>query len=198
MIFILGMAFGEDWLGWTIFVFIIAAIITLVIKVLIEYPGLTGLKCVYNEDMEDSKHVDEYDDIRSKHRDNKKKMRYPMLLEQELLIGGTVSETCCDKDKVSKGLVTRKKEKTIPSKKENIETDTVKETKLDENPDEIIIDNEPVEIKKKVSFNMTCEKQAKIKDDKHGKIIAVSENSKHWSCLQFIPGRQDGRVSQSL
>ena len=40
------MAFGEDWLGWTIFGFIIVTIITIIIKVLILYPGLTELKCV--------------------------------------------------------------------------------------------------------------------------------------------------------
>ena len=38
------MAFGEDWLGWTIFGFIIVTIITIIIKVLILYPGLTELK----------------------------------------------------------------------------------------------------------------------------------------------------------
>ena len=42
---------GEDWLGWTIFVFIIVSIITIVIKVFIEYPGLTGLQCVYKDDL---------------------------------------------------------------------------------------------------------------------------------------------------
>ena len=47
--------YGEDWLGWIIFVFNIAAIITSIIKVLIEYPGLTGLKCVYNGELEDCK-----------------------------------------------------------------------------------------------------------------------------------------------
>ena len=83
------MAFGEDWLGWTIFVFIIAAIITLVIKLIIEYPGLTGLKCVYNEDLEDCKHVDEYHNVKSLHRDKKKKMRYTILPEQELILEGT-------------------------------------------------------------------------------------------------------------
>jgi hypothetical protein len=41
-----GTPFGEDWLGWTIFVFIIVTIIIIVIKVLILYPGLTELKCV--------------------------------------------------------------------------------------------------------------------------------------------------------
>jgi hypothetical protein len=77
------------------------------------------LKCVYNEDLEDSKHVDE-DDDEGIHRDSKKNTRYTIVPEQELL-GGTVngsrcdlSETCCDKDKVAKDLVTRKKVKTIP------------------------------------------------------------------------------------
>ena len=43
------MSFGEDWFGWTLFVFIIVTIIFIVIKVFIEYPGLTELKCVYKE-----------------------------------------------------------------------------------------------------------------------------------------------------
>ena len=47
------MSFGEDWLGWTIFIFIIVTIITILIKVFIEYPGLTGLKCVYTDELED-------------------------------------------------------------------------------------------------------------------------------------------------
>ena len=43
------MAFGLDWLGWTIFVFIVVTIIIIVIKILIEYPGLAELKCVYKD-----------------------------------------------------------------------------------------------------------------------------------------------------
>ena len=43
------MSFGEDWFGWTLSVFIIVTIIFIVIKVFIEYPGLTELKCVYKE-----------------------------------------------------------------------------------------------------------------------------------------------------
>ena len=48
------MAFGEDWFGWTIFIFIICSIIFITIKIIIEYPGLLKLKCVYlkNEDEE--------------------------------------------------------------------------------------------------------------------------------------------------
>ena len=48
------MAFGEDWFGWTIFLFIICSIIFITIKIIIEYPGLLKLKCVYlkNEDEE--------------------------------------------------------------------------------------------------------------------------------------------------
>jgi hypothetical protein len=205
------MAIGEDWLGWTIFVFIIAAIIISIIKVFIEYPGLTGLKCVYNEDLEDSKHVVEDDDVKSIHRDKKKMMRYKMRPEQELLEGTEngrrydLSRTCCDKDKVSKNIVTIKKEKTIPdtipSKIENVkpDSDSVKVEKFDENPDEIrvIIENESVQLKKKVSFNMTCEKQAKITDDKQGKIASSENSKKHWSSLQFIPRRQDGSSRQS-
>ena len=124
-----------------------------------------------------------------------------MLPEQELLEGtengrrGDLPRTCPDKDKVAKNLVTKEKEKTIPAtipiKLENFEPDIypVKETKLDKNHDEInvIFENETVQPKKKVSFNITCEKQAKNADDKKGKIIITNENSKHWSCLQFIP-----------
>ena len=44
------MAFGEDWLGWIIFLFIVVSIIVIGIKILIEYPGITALKCVYNDE----------------------------------------------------------------------------------------------------------------------------------------------------
>ena len=155
--------------------------------------------------------MEEDDDVKSIHRDNMKKKRYEILPEQELLEGTEngqrydLTRTCCDKDKVAKIIVTIKKEKTIPdtipSKIENVkpDSDSVKVEKFDENPDEIrvIIENESVQLKKKVSFNMTCEKQAKITNDKQGK-IAKSENCKHWSCLQFNPIRQDGISSQSL
>ena len=43
------MAFGEDWFGWTVLMFIIVVIITIIIKLLIEYPGLAELKCVYKD-----------------------------------------------------------------------------------------------------------------------------------------------------
>ena len=49
------MSLGEDWLDWTIFVFIIVTIIIIVMKVFIEYPGLTELKCVYKGSIEDIK-----------------------------------------------------------------------------------------------------------------------------------------------
>ena len=64
------MAFGEDWLGWTIFVFIIVTIIIIVIKMLIEYPGLTELKCVYKDkdsaDNDDLESIGEYYQEREK------------------------------------------------------------------------------------------------------------------------------------
>ena len=58
------MAFGEDWLGWTTFVFIIVTLIIIVIKMLIEYPGLAELKCVYKDkdsaDNDDLESIGEY------------------------------------------------------------------------------------------------------------------------------------------
>ena len=64
------MAFGEDWLGWTIFVFIIVTIIIIVIKMLIEYPGLTELKCVYKD--KDSADNDDLESIGEYYQERKK------------------------------------------------------------------------------------------------------------------------------
>ena len=64
------MAFGEDWLGWTIFVFIIVTIIIIVIKMLIEYPGLTELKCVYKD--KDSADNDDLESIGEYYQEKKK------------------------------------------------------------------------------------------------------------------------------
>ena len=66
---IIQMAFGEDWLGWTIIVFIIVTIIIIVIKMLIEYPGLTELKCVYKD--KDSADNDDLESIGEYYQDRK-------------------------------------------------------------------------------------------------------------------------------
>ena len=47
------MDFEEGWLSWLIFILIIVILITIGIKILIEYPGLADVKCVYVEETDE-------------------------------------------------------------------------------------------------------------------------------------------------
>ena len=63
------MDFEESWLSWLIFILIIVIFITIGIKILIEYPGLADVKCVYVEETDEEFPKDDRDLIKMKEYD---------------------------------------------------------------------------------------------------------------------------------
>eukprot|EP00092_Neocalanus_flemingeri_P058587 GFUD01069827.1.p1 GENE.GFUD01069827.1~~GFUD01069827.1.p1 ORF type:complete len:160 (-),score=47.24 GFUD01069827.1:128-607(-) len=155
------MYFGEDWLGWTIFVFIIVSIISIVFKVFIEYPGLAELKCIYEleEGMEDEM------------EDNKIKEKSDLHFESE-------------KELVQK-IINKKHfetNKNPPKYRENeIWNEEVSVILNDENHNENK-EEENVHINKKVSFMLACEEN--MLDTK--KTVAMIEHCKIGSSRHYI------------
>ena len=160
------MSFGEDWLGWTIFVFIIVTIIIIVIKVFIEYPGLTGLKCVYKEELEDS--MDD-DDVYSGMLDDKRKK---LKVCQDRDIPSVQSKKRCESDKVAVKL--NEKERKMKEATVMLDEETGKENE----------DHDSIIMEKKISFDITCEKNPTKPEIK--KTIATIELSKPGPSEQFI------------
>ena len=176
------MAFGEDWLGWTIFVSIIVTIIIIVIKMLIEYPGLTELKCVYKDkdsaDNDDLESIGEYYQEREK---SKVLHEIPRSIVQE------------EDDEISQS-------KLAPSEFRNSDMSDVDEheEKQDEERVDIIelrlIDEE----KDKVKIDVINEKH--ITTEEHNvdatQTVAIIENTNPGSCSQLLQHKY-GVIRQS-
>ena len=63
------MDFGEGWFSWLIFILIIVIFITIGMKILLEYPGLADVKCVYVEETDEEFPKDDKDLIKMKEYD---------------------------------------------------------------------------------------------------------------------------------
>ena len=163
------MSFGEDWLNWTIFIFIIVTIITIVIKMFIEYPGLTGLKCVYKDELEDF--MDD-DDVEIGLEDDKamkilKKSKVQKIKE-------TAQNERCKTD-----------ENPVKKNENDFKVEEVSVMSEEETDKE---NQNTAQMKKKVSFDMKSGKLLKTK-------VATIEHSKPGSSSPFISSRHVYRQS---
>ena len=144
------MDFEEGWFSWLIFILIIVIFITIGMKILLEFPGLTDVKCVYVEetdeefpkDCRDLSKMKEYDVTRGLSKDisiqfmSKNERMSKSLIRKEDIVERIELKHCSDTDEVDDAL------------------DAIKFSK------ESVKD---VRIKKKVSFNKNAEKNAKEK-----------------------------------
>ena len=199
------MAVGEDWLGWTIFVFSIVTVIMIVIKVFIEFPGLLEMKCVYKENNSSGVNNSE---LQIKHKERRvKNVRSQKISDQELL-ERTVNDEKCDYQTKNENIsfINEVSYKPWTANKEEMEMDISQSktenipsianpmitTKVENDVDEIavVIERDPFQKKKKVIFNMTGETQADPLEENQTKTFSSFESSRTGPCVKFIPRRQ--------
>ena len=144
------MNFEEDWLSWLIFILIIVIFITIGMKILLEYPGLADVKCVYVEETDEEFPIDcrdlskmkEYDVTRGLSQDtsiqymSKNERMSNSRIRKEDYVERIELKYCSDNDEVDDALDANK---------------VSKESYKD------------VRIKKKVSFDKNFDKNSKKK-----------------------------------
>jgi len=144
------MNFEEDWLSWLIFILIIVIFITIGMKILLEYPGLADVKCVYVEETDEEFPIDcrdlskmkEYDVTRGLSKDtsiqymSKNERMSNSRIRKEDYVERIELKYCSDNDEVDDALDANK---------------VSKESYKD------------VRIKKKVSFDKNFDKNSKKK-----------------------------------
>ena len=159
---------------------------------LIEYPGLTELKCVYGEKLEDVFYNDDNSEERSvmecrsgrdillqNSKESFETLKEDFDVEKGAGVvkenGNTDNNSRCEEDT----------ERCKNSDAMNIKGIEGKENNPDES-DSV----ETVKIKKKVSFHVSSEKSTAKNDNNKKKTVATIDHQKHEQCLKIISPRQ--------